>query len=50
MLIPNSPVPRPEFIGGTSVIPRSYKRLSPHEIPMSVDPEDSIVAKLCGVK
>ena len=43
MSIPNSQVPRFKFVGGTSVIPCSHKRLSPHEVPKSVDLEDSIV-------
>ena len=35
----------PEFIEGTSVIPRVHKKLSPCQIPVSVDLEDSIIGK-----
>ena len=44
-MIPNSFVSRPKFVGGALVIPRSQKRLSLDEIPVSVDSEDSIVAQ-----
>ena len=39
----NHMLSQPESVGGTSVIPRSHKRLGPHQFPVSVDLGDSII-------